>query len=343
MNGDKIIKEKKVGNEISLVEADLRVGQTPRELVWKKNKASLWYYPASKKTYKIPLFLVYSLINESYILDLYPGMSMIEAFLENGYDVYLLDFGKPGYEDSALTLDDYITKYIKRSVTRAIDHSGVNELTMIGFCLGGTLAVIYTAIEPEPVKNLVLIATPIDFEHSPVLKNWIKALRRDEGKLDNLIDEYGVIPAKLVELGMRMAISPFTYSSYFSLLQRANDERSVLKWRLFNKWIKGHIPFAGATLKQFINELGKKNNLVKNQLDINGKNVHLNKVQSNLLVIATSEDQIVSETLIKPIMPLVASKDKTYERIEGGHVSIAMTGKLPIVLAEWLSKRSELL
>ncbi|MFC0562469.1 alpha/beta fold hydrolase [Halalkalibacter alkalisediminis] len=192
------LKGKEVSNCSLDHRTELKVGQTPKELVWRKKKAVLWYYPTTQKKYKTPLFLVYSLINEAYILDLYPGMSMIEAFLKEGYDVYLLDFGKPGYEDKDLTLDDYIMKYIRREVVRALDHSGVCNLTMIGFCLGGTLATIYTAVATKEVKNLVLIAAPIDFEHSPVLKSWVKSLRRNELFADDLIDQYGVIPAKVV-------------------------------------------------------------------------------------------------------------------------------------------------
>ncbi|MFC0562470.1 hypothetical protein [Halalkalibacter alkalisediminis] len=90
-----------------------------------------------------------------------------------------------------------------------------------------------------------------------------------------------------------------------------------------------------------VNELGKKNKLIKDQLKINGEKVHLSNIQANVLVLATSEDQVVPETLIKPIMPALSIDDKTYERIKGGHVSVAMTGKVPSVLTEWLNERSD--
>lgn len=341
------MKKKKKQNERKalevLNESTLEVGQTSKSIVWKKNKATLWYYQAERKKYKTPLFLVYSLINESYILDLYPGMSMIEAFLKEGYDVYLLDFGKPDYGDNELTLDDYIMRYIQRAVQRAILHSDSEDLTLIGYCLGGTLATVYAALATEPIRNLILFAAPIDFEKLPFLENWIEALRQDESIMEDFVDEYGIIPGKVMHIGMRMAISPFTYSSYLSLLQRLDDEKSVRKWKLFNNWVKGHIPFAGSTFKQLITELGIKNKLVKNQLEIDGEKVNLANIHANLLTLATTGDEIVPEYLAKPIIDMVSSEDKTYECMSGGHVTIAMTGEIPLVLKEWLAKRSSFL
>ncbi|MDQ0255294.1 polyhydroxyalkanoate synthase [Evansella vedderi] len=317
-----------------------KVGLTPKTAIWKKNKATLWYYPAKKKKYKTPLFLIYSLINQSYILDLSPGMSMIEAFVKEGYDVYLLDFGVPGYEDKDLTLDDYIIKYIQKGVRRSLYHSEAGEITIIGYCLGGTLATIYGALAKEPIRNIILFAPPLDFGQSPIPEEWEVALRGGELALEQVIEEYGIVPAEYIEFILRMSVSPVNYSKYLTLLQRADDKEFVRKWELVNDWLKDHIPFAGATLKQLINELAIKNKLIKNKLQIQGNRINLRNIKANLLVISTSEDEIVPEQQIKAIMSLVSSKDKTYKRVKGGHVSLALKGDLPEFLQSWLRDRS---
>ncbi|WP_096435238.1 alpha/beta fold hydrolase [Alteribacter populi] len=319
---------------------ELQVGQTPRTAVWKKNKAVLWHYPSAKKKYRTPLFLIYSLLNEPYILDLDPGMSMIDSFLSSGYDVYLLDFGKPGYEDKHFSLDDYVSKYIQKGAQHTLRHSNEGELSVVGYCLGGTLAVIYTALAKEPIKNLILFAPPLDFSKAHLFPNWASALKKGDFSADQLIDVYGIIPAKMVESSLRMATSPFTYSSHLPPLQRSNDEKYMRKRQLVNKWLNEHIPFAGATLKQLINELGRDNKLVQSKLLIDGQKVNLSNINANLLVVSTTEDHIVPESLTLPIMNLVSSKDKTYKRIKGGHISLALKEKLPDFLHEWLSQRS---
>jgi len=207
-------------------------GVTPRQAIWKKNKSTLWYYPAHEKKFKVPLFLIYSLVNRPFILDLGHGKSSIEAFVQNGYDVYLLDFGIPGLEDRNLSLDDYVQEYIQSSVRRAIKHAKADEITVIGYCLGGTLAAIYCALAKEPIKNLILIVTPIDFEKIPFFDSWIQALREERVSFDKYIEEMGIIPGPKVEAGMRLLTSPIYYSPYLSLLRKAQIGRASCRERV---------------------------------------------------------------------------------------------------------------
>lgn len=330
--------QKDEGKNSKEINRDL--GVTTRKAIWKRNKTVLWYYPASTKVYRTPLFLVYSLINEAYILDLAPGMSMIETFTDKGYDVYLLDFGKPGYEDKDVSLDDYIMNYIKTGVDRALRHAQTTELSMIGYCLGGTLAVIYAAAVNESIKNLILFAPPLDFSTPHVFPNWFQVLENDSSSVDQLLDNYGMIPSRFINTGLRLATSPFTFSSKLAALNSPRNEKTNLKRQLVNEWLTSHIPFSATTLKQLMNELGGENKLIKNKLKIKGQTVQLSNLKANLLVVSTTDDLIVPEDLTYPIMNKVSSKDKTYKRVKGGHISLALKGELPKFLEEWLRERS---
>ncbi|MFB4164504.1 alpha/beta fold hydrolase [Alteribacillus sp. JSM 102045] len=316
------------------------MGVTPRTAIWKKNKAALWYYEAPEKKYNTPLFLVYSLVNKPFILDLAPGMSMIEAFINEGFDVYLLDFGIPGYEDKDITIDDYVFDYIQKSVQKALRHSGVNEITVIGYCLGGTLAAIYTAVAEEPIKNLILSVAPIDLTDSPVFDKWVEQLREGTLTFNEILDVYGVIPACFIEAGMRMASYPVNISHYASLIQRADDKDYVDKWRRFNHWTKNHIPFSGAALKQLITDLGKENKLIQGNLFLRQKPASLSNITSNLLVVSTAFDPLVPKELSVSAIDAVSSADKKFKLVEGGHATLAANRGLPDFLAEWLPQRS---
>ncbi|WP_237562805.1 alpha/beta fold hydrolase [Bacillus dakarensis] len=321
---------------------DLKVGQTPRSAIWKRNKATLWYYPAAAKSKKhqTPLFLVYSLVNQAYILDLGPGSSMIEGFTKQGYDVYMLDFGSPRYEDKHLTLGHYVIDYIQTGVQRALTHSSAAEITVIGYCLGGTLAVMYAALANEPIKNLVLFAAPIDFSKVPYMDNWHKALKEGDLKVDELIDEYGVVPARVMELFFRIVTGPVNVSPYLALLGRSDDQKYVERWRRFDKWVKDHVPFAGTALKELIHDLVIANKLIKNKLVIRKNKVNLKKIKANLFVVSTEGDQLIPEEMIRPLMDKVGSKDKTYKRVKGGHVTLAIKGGIPDFLTDWLESRT---
>src|SRR5271169_5829866 len=85
------------------------IAQTPKELVWTLNKAKLYrYIPVvpQEQRHRVPLMLVFALMNRPYILDLRPGHSFVEYLVARGFDVYLLDWGSPGPEDSHLKFDD---------------------------------------------------------------------------------------------------------------------------------------------------------------------------------------------------------------------------------------------
>jgi polyhydroxyalkanoate synthase len=314
---------------------------TPRQAVWKKNKATLWYYPAKQRKYKIPLFLIYSMVNQPFILDLAPGSSTIESFVTEGFDVYLIDFGIPGYEDKDLTINDYITQYIQKGVQRALKHSKAKEVTLIGYCLGGTLAAMYTAIAEEPIKNLILTVAPIDFSSFPIFDKWSIAAKKGHLDFDSLLETIGLVPAPFIEAGVRIITSPIYYSHYLSLLNRSYDKEYVEHWQRFNNWTKSHIPFPGAALKQVMDDMVKGNKLIHGSIQINGKRADLHNIYANLLVVSSKQDKLVPEELVYPVMDLVSSEDKTYISLEGGHIGISLKDGVPEYLKNWLYERSE--
>src|SRR5208283_1927309 len=122
------------------------IAQTPKEIVWTLNKAKLYRYtpvlPAEKR-HKLPLLLVYAIINRPSIFDLMPGHSFVEFLVKRGYDVYLLDWGIPGREDSNMKLDDYTLKYLPRAIRKVKSISGSLEFSMLGWCIGALLSAIY--------------------------------------------------------------------------------------------------------------------------------------------------------------------------------------------------------
>jgi polyhydroxyalkanoate synthase subunit PhaC len=316
------------------------VGQTLKQAIWKKNKATLWYYPSPHKRFNTPLYLIYSLVNQPYILDLGPNMSMIEAFGKEGYDVYLIDFGIPGYEDKNMTLDDHFSLYIHPGAKKTIAHAKAEAITVIGFCLGGTLAAIYAASAEEPIQNLVLLTAPVDFSQMPVLDKWAEAIKNGTLNAEPIIDTMGLIPASAMRAGMRLVTSPVYFSPQASLLQKSYDDAYVERWRRFNMWADDHIPMPGATLKQLLHDFGKENKLMNNTLKINNKHVSLKNIKANTLTVSFTQDRLVPDYQIKAIMKYIASKDKTYLSINGGHASSALSGKIPDYLSNWLKERS---
>ncbi|MEH7248604.1 alpha/beta fold hydrolase [Neobacillus niacini] len=315
------------------------IESTSRKAVWKKNKSVLWYHPAPEKKYTTPLFLVYSLLNKAYILDISEDGSVIGNLTKKGYDVYLLDWGSPGLEDKDLTLDHYIYDYLEVAVKRALRHSGAKEISLVGYCIGGTLSAILTSFTDLPIKNLILAAVPIDYSDLIVPDKWVKAIQKGTLNFDRFADAYEVIPSEFL-YAIFMGLQGFNIGPTINLVTRAHDQKYVDKWRRMDKWMKDAVTFSGAAFKQMFNELYKDNKLVKGEMKIGGQKVDLANIKCSTLVITSTRDELVLESQSLPVMDLISSEDKTYQHVEAGHVSLCLTGMFAFAIDPWLSERS---
>ncbi len=173
------------GIELCAFPTQVEVGRTPMEVVYREGKLKLLHYlPQTGQRRPIPLVIVYALVNRPYILDLLPGRSVVEHFVKGSVEVYLIDWGVPDQADYWNTLGDYIAGYIRRCVGRVKALTGASQVSLLGYCQGGTFAAIYTALYLEQVKNVILMATPIDFGVSGGLLNlWSRKEHFDAEKL----------------------------------------------------------------------------------------------------------------------------------------------------------------
>lgn len=118
-------------------------------MIWTRNKATLYrYVPSAQIRFPVPVLLVYALIDRPFILDLIPGNSFVEYLVQQGFDVYLLDWGIPGDEDRALLFDDYVLDYLAEAARQVLGNSRAEAVTLFGACIGGLLAAMYAALSP---------------------------------------------------------------------------------------------------------------------------------------------------------------------------------------------------
>src|SRR5262245_37767498 len=162
---EQIAEHAKTWNRLLTTKA--AIAQTPKQLIWTLNKAKLYRYipvvPEDQR-HRIPLLMVFAIMNRPYVLDLRPGHSFAEYMLERGYDLYLLDWGAPGPEDCGMKFDDYALEYLPRVVRKVKHVSGSDEFSMLGWCLGALISTIYAALRPDNgLKNLILLTAPLDF------------------------------------------------------------------------------------------------------------------------------------------------------------------------------------
>lgn len=324
------------------------IAQTPKELIWTLNKAKLYRYtpvvPAESR-YPIPLLLVFAIMNRPYILDLRPGHSFVEFMVRSGFDVYLLDWGRPGFEDRGTKLDDYAMEYLPRAIRKMKEVSGSENFSMLGWCIGALLTTIYAAMLPDDgLRNLLLLTAPLDFSdrNSVTFARWT-----DERffHVEKILDAFGNMPGEMIDYGAR-ALKPIDnyITNYCKLWDSLDNPRAVEAWHAMNTWVTDNIPMAGAAYRQLIVELYRKNALIQNQLRIKDEVVNLSNLRANLLTVIAAGDHITPPCQSEAILEKVSSTDKETYHIPGGHIGIMAGSSAHRTtwphIQQWLSTRS---
>ena len=324
------------------------IAQTPKDLVWTLNKAKLYRYRPvveARRRYRVPLLLVFAVMNRPYILDLRPGNSFVEYMVGRGYDVYLLDWGCPGIEDKNLKFDDYALEYLPRAIRKVKAVSGAEEFSMLGWCIGAIISTVYAAMLPDDgLRNLMLLTAPLDFSDRAGLTfaKWVDEKYFD---VDKVLAAFGNMPGEMIDYGAK-ALKPVDnyISNYCKLWDNLDDPRVVESWHAMNTWVTDNIPMAGATYRQLIVDLYRHNLLMKGEWILRGKVVDLRRLRASLLTVIAQGDHITPPCQSEAILAKVGSSDKELYRIPGGHIGI-MAGSSAYKttwphIDQWLADRS---
>ena len=343
----------KHGTELFLQSPDFSVGTTPAEIVYTEDKMKLIHYiPTVKKPYPVPILVVYALVNRYYILDLQPDKSVMKKLLDNGFDVYIIDWGYPSGISKYLTIDDHVNGYINNAVDKIRERSGVDKITLLGVCQGGTFSVMYAALNPEKVKNLITLVTPVNFDTDKgLLHIWAKSL-----DVDKIVDYYGIVPGDILNAGFLLT-DPFRLmiDKYVGLIDRieceqndtacqSRNEETVKNFLRMEKWIFDSPDQPGETLRQFVKDCYQNNLLIKNKMVLDGKKINLKKISMPLLNVMAEFDHLVPNDASKPLNDAVSSSDEETLVFHTGHIGIFVGSKsqreVCPKIAEWLKPRS---
>ncbi|MCX7703014.1 MAG: class III poly(R)-hydroxyalkanoic acid synthase subunit PhaC [Planctomycetota bacterium] len=320
------------------------VGTTPADVVHRMDKATLLHYhPTVKETAPVPILVIYALVNRYYMLDLQPDRSMIKNLLNAGFDVYLLDWGYPERGDRFLTLEDYIMGYMDESVDFIRNQSGTNSITLFGICQGGTFCIIYSALYPEKVKNLVTVVSPFDTDTDEGLLNvWSKSMN-----VDKLVDIMGNVSGDFLNFAF-LLLNPFRlmFHKYVDFLENLEDENFVTNFVRMERWIFDSPDQAGEAFRKFIKEIYQQNLLAKNRFYLGGKHVDLNKIKMPVLNVFAEFDHLVPPSSSRPFTEAIPSKDKQMLSFNTGHIGIFVGSRsqkeVCPKIAEWLKPRSQI-
>ena len=300
------------------------INRTPSEIIPMEGNFEVHHYKTSSPPkFKTPILVVGSLINRHYILDLLPERSIIRHFQQLGFDVYATDWRRPRIKDENMPLASYAQDYLEKAVDKVEEVTGSRNVTLFGYCWGGILSLIYSALHTENVKNLILHATPVDFGKSPtVLESWIKDL-----DVKKFVNVFGNVPSSFLNIAfiLRNPLeAALKYQFYFS---QPRSTKEIMQFFAVESWLYDSVPIIGKVFEKIINDIYKKNLLIQNKMMVGENLVDLKKITIPVLNIVGTNDDLVSAESSRTITTVISSKDKKTLEFPTGHVGLCISKK----------------
>ena len=330
-------------SEVLLSELSTDIAPTPYDIVYEEDRVKLKHYRLEGEAkLKTPLLVVYALINRETMLDLQPDRSVVKNFLRDGIDLYMIDWGYPTRKDHFLTIDDHVNGYIDHAVDFIRKKHDLPKINLMGICMGGSFCVMYSALHPEKIKNLITTVTPTYFDtDTGLLHIWMKSI-----DADRLVNTFGNIPADLMNLGF-LLLNParLMIDKYVGFLENMDNKPFVENFVRMEKWIFDSPDVPGETFRQFVNDCYKKNLLIQSKLELNGKRVDLSKITMPLLNFYGMFDHLVPPAACEQLTKHVGSTDTEDIKLDTGHIGIYVSSKcqreFAPKIARWLMERDQ--
>ena len=310
--------------------------------------------PVSRELHDIPLIIVPPLAATSLIFDLMPERSLVRYFAARGYKVYLVDWGNPGKGYSHLGVKDYVEDMLTEAIATVREHSGVQEVSLLGWCMGGLFSLIYAGLSHDPhIRNIITIASPIDSRQGGVAGKVVAALelpahlirKYTRFRLHKLDPALLQVPGWINVLAFKATNPVGSLMTYWDLVTRLWDREFVESHTTTSAFLDNMFDYPGGIVQDFMVKVGVDNDLSRGRMEIGDKVAAFDRIECSILAFAGETDAIVTPDAAQKVIDLVASTDKMFVIAPGGHAGVVMGGKAQDavwrVAADWLESRSD--
>lgn len=277
-----------------------------------------------------PVLLVPSLVNRSCILDLTPRRSLARSLATRGLRPLLVDWSAPGPAEARFTLTDYVLR-----LEAMLDVAG--RAAVVGYCMGGLLALALATRRPRQVAGLALLATPWDF-HAPTPAQ-ARQLQVLQPLLDAGIAAAGNLSADSLN-ALFAAIDPANAGRKFAAFAELRPaSRKARDFVAVEDWLNDGVPLAARVARECLAGWFGRNDPAHGRWHIAGQPVRPGMVSAPALVLVPGKDRIVPP---ESALALAAGLPKVRCRVlDMGHIGM-MTGRMAQTkvyrpLATWLT------
>lgn len=322
-------------SEVLLGPLDTALSTTPYEILYEEDRVKLKHYlPPDGVSLRTPLLVVYALINRETMLDLQPDRSVVRSLLKDGLEVYMVNWGYPTRKDRFLTIDDHVNGYMDHIVDFIRRRHHLDKINLMGICMGGTFSIMYSALHPDKIRNLITTVTPSNFDTDKgLLHIWMKSM-----DVDKMIDTFGNAPGDLLNF-IFLLLNParLMIDKYVGFFENMDNRNFVENFIRMEKWIFDSPDVPGETFRQFIKDGYQNNLLIQSKMELNGKRVDLKRITMPLLNFYGQYDHLVPPEACNLITGAVGSTDTEDICLDTGHIGIMSVPRRSVSLRLKLS------
>ena len=299
----------------------VRRGAETAPIIWRSGTTALRDY-APDAVNALPILIVPSLINRFTILDLQPEHSFIRFLAALGFRPLVVDWDAPSDEEKNFTLSDYVTQRLLPALRIA---SVERPAHVIGYCMGGALALALVTLNPKQVRSLTLLATPWDFHAG------YEALGQDgfrlEEKLQSWLTNNDYLPVEFVQ-SIFTAFQPLhAFRKFSSFAQKDQDSLEAARFVLTEDWLNDGVPLTLPAARECFGDWCTRNATAKNEWKVDGHIIDPSAVMTPAYVVVPGRDRIVPP---QSAMPLAhALPHAMWHEPMMGHIGIMASPSAP--------------
>lgn len=328
----------------------VQAGQTPYDVIADDGLVKLRHYRPVQRKYAVPFVIVPPLAVNMLIYDLFPERSLVRFMVEQGFDVYMVDWGSPTRQHAHYTLATYACKLLPAFLQLVRQHSGQPELTLHGWSMGGGIALVYTALSGDPdIRNIIAVGTAIDGHANGAIGRQYAALNSAIRRLGinwrRIPSRWAYTPGWINAIGFKLSDPVNSARSYVDLIRNLDDREFVVQHATQSAFKDRLEPYPGGVIRDWTYSVWLENEAGRGRISVGQDVAYLERIGANLLCIAGTSDTLANVACCKKLLELVSSPDKSLLVAPGGHTGIVSGGQAreavwqPMV--EWLASRSD--
>lgn len=279
------------------------------------------------------LFFVPSLVNRSHILDLAEDASFLRWLAGQGTHPLLLDWGWPGTVERDFTLTDYIAGRLERALVTV-----EGPIVLVGYCMGGLLALAAALRSPDRVRALALLATPWDFHAED--EEAARSVATSLPLLEPLMAATGTVPIDALQI-LFTTLDPFGVTAkYRDFSKLAPDSPRAVRFVALEDWLNDGVPLAAPVARETLGRWYGDNATARGEWRIAGLPVNPTTLDCPALVATPARDRLVPPASAASLAGLIPNADLIAPK--SGHIGMIAGMSAPKALwkpfRDWVAR-----